>query len=330
VSARVGGAVAACLVAVPLLVIAGVMGVASSMYGASSPSPAAVADIPAEYLALYQQAAATCPGLDWSVLAAVGKIETDHGRSPLPGVGSGENQAGAAGPMQFLAATFDAVTARHPLPPGGSHPPSRYDPHDAIFAAAHYLCDNGADTRGGSAGVRAALYAYNHSEHYVQDVLDTASGYRRDAVPDPAAAGAGCGDGHPIRATNTATLAAINYACGQRGLPYLWGGDGPDHGEAGFDCSGLTTAAYAAAGITLPRTARTQYLAGPHVPEGLPLLPGDLVFYGTAAMIHHVGLYLRDGQMINAPSYGRPVQVGPYRWTGDDYAGATRPTGPLP
>ena len=61
----------------------------------------------------------------------------------------------------------------------------------------------------------------------------------------------------------------------------MWGGNGPANGDVGFDCSGLTSAAYAAAGIALPRTAATQYLAGPHVHPDAALLPGDLLFYGT-------------------------------------------------
>lgn len=135
----------------------------------------------------------------------------------------------------------------------------------------------------------------------------------------------GTGDCNAITAPNPATAAAINYACGQRGLPYVWGGNGEEDG--GFDCSGLTKAAYAAAGITLPRTAHTQYHAGPHVPAGQPLLPGDLVFYGNPnTKIHHVGLYLGGGLMVDAPDRGQVVKVEPYRHRGDDYAGATRPT----
>jgi cell wall-associated NlpC family hydrolase len=134
----------------------------------------------------------------------------------------------------------------------------------------------------------------------------------------------GTGDCNNIQAPNPATLTAINYACGQRGLPYVWGGNGAEDG--GFDCSGLTTAAYGAAGITLPRTAHTQFQAGPRVPDGQPLLPGDLVFYGNPnTKIHHVGLYIGGDLMINAPKFGQPVQIEPYRYNGDDYAGATRP-----
>ena len=76
----------------------------------------------------------------------------------------------------------------------------------------------------------------------------------------------------------------------------------------------------------LPRAARTQYAAGPRVPDGQPLLSGDLVFYGTSGNIHHVGLYLGGGQVIHAPTRGQSVMIAPYRnQKGDDYFGATRP-----
>jgi cell wall-associated NlpC family hydrolase len=123
----------------------------------------------------------------------------------------------------------------------------------------------------------------------------------------------------------SAAAAAIAFALNQRGLPYVWGGDGPAAGDAGFDCSGLTKASYRAAGIELPRTAHTQYYAGPHVPDGAPLEPGDLVFYGVPQRVHHVGLYLGGGRMVNAPDFGKPVQIAYVRYPGDDYVGATRP-----
>jgi cell wall-associated NlpC family hydrolase len=215
--------------------------------------------------------------------------------------------------MQFLSGSFAGVLARHQLPPVGVIPPSRYNPHDAIYAAAYYLCDNGV-RRG---DLHAAIFSYNHADWYVRQVLDQAKQYA------DAAASVGTGDCNAIQATNAVALTAINYACGQRGLPYVWGGNGPQ--EGGFDCSGLTVAAYRAAGITLPRTAHAQFRAGPRVPDGQPLLPGDLVFYGTAAHIHHVGLYIGGGVMVDAPDVGQTVKVEPYRYRGDDYAGATRP-----
>ena len=76
---------------------------------------------------------------------------------------------------------------------------------------------------------------------------------------------------------------------------YVWGGNGPGQGDVGFDCSGLITAAYATAGVGLPRTAHTQFLATRHLaPESLQ--PGGLVFYGNpSTKIHHVGLYIGNG-----------------------------------
>lgn len=118
---------------------------------------------------------------------------------------------------------------------------------------------------------------------------------------------------------------AVGAALAQLGTPYEWGGDGPAAGDTGFDCSGLTHHAYAVAGVAIPRTAHTQYYAGPGVPDGMPLQPGDLVFYGVPERVYHVGLYLGDGTMVNAPRRGEPVQVARYRYHGDEYLGATRP-----
>ncbi|WP_338053021.1 C40 family peptidase [Pseudonocardia broussonetiae] len=118
---------------------------------------------------------------------------------------------------------------------------------------------------------------------------------------------------------------AVGAALDQLGTPYEWGGDGPAAGDTGFDCSGLTHHAYAVAGVAIPRTAHTQYYAGAGVPDGMPLQPGDLVFYGVPERVYHVGLYLGDGTMVNAPSRGKPVQVAQYRYPGDEYLGATRP-----
>ncbi|GAA3040874.1 NlpC/P60 family protein [Actinokineospora globicatena] len=315
--------VAAGLLLIPVLVGNAVAAVVEALFGDSSDTltlancATPIADIPPDYCLLYVTAAPDCPGLPWTVLAAIGKVETDHGRSPLPGVRDGENSAGAGGPMQFLASTFASVVAAHQLPPGGASPPSRYNPSDAIHAAAFLLCDNGV-RRG---DLRAAIFAYNHDDKYVDKVLAQAAAYLQAVI-----GGTGSGDCNAIQTPNPAALTAINYACGQRGLPYQWGGNGPSQGDAGFDCSGLTTAAYAAAGIVLPRTAHTQFHAGPRVPDGQPLLPGDLVFYGTPTKIHHVGLYLGGGLMIDAPEFGQVVKIEPYRYNGDDYAGATRPT----
>jgi len=141
--------------------------------GDVAPSTAAAA-IPPAMLALYEEAAATCPGLPWTVLAAIGTIESDNGTSVLPGVHSGANAAGAEGPMQFEPATFAAYD--EPVPPGGADPPSPYDAVDSVNAAARLLCADGA--RDGF-DLDAAIFAYNHDEAYVSEVLSLAAQYAR-------------------------------------------------------------------------------------------------------------------------------------------------------
>jgi hypothetical protein len=142
----------------------------------STPSSAARADVPRGYLALYRAAAPRhCPGLSWSVLAGVGKVESDHGRARLPGVRSGWNSAGAAGPMQFGIGVGRAGNAWARFGADYDHDgrTSVYDPGDAIPAAARYLCDAGAPRR-----LDAALYAYNPSSSYVARVKRLARRYR--------------------------------------------------------------------------------------------------------------------------------------------------------
>ena len=131
---------------------------------AGGPSMQALDTIPPAYLTLYLDAARTCPGLPWAVLAGIGKVESDHGQSTAPGVHSGANYAGAEGPMQFEPATFAqyAVNADAPAKL------SPYDPADAIYTAAAMLCANGAAS-GTQAGIRQAIYAYNHAQWYVTE-----------------------------------------------------------------------------------------------------------------------------------------------------------------
>jgi peptidoglycan DL-endopeptidase CwlO len=115
--------------------------------------------------------------------------------------------------------------------------------------------------------------------------------------------------------------AAVRWALAQLGDPYQWGATGPDR----FDCSGLTSSAYRAAGVSIPRVSRAQWGAGPHVAVA-NLLPGDLVFYadnpGNPATIHHVGMYIGNGLMVHAPHTGDVVRVASI-WR-ESYAGATR------
>jgi cell wall-associated NlpC family hydrolase len=123
-------------------------------------------------------------------------------------------------------------------------------------------------------------------------------------------------------ASSPAAATALAAAEALEGHPYQWGGTGP----IGYDCSGMTGAAYAAAGIHLPRTAAQQYLSGPHVPLA-DLEPGDLLFWAfdpaDPATIHHTAIYAGNGLMVSADHTGDTVRLQPVWW--DGYAGATRP-----
>lgn len=115
---------------------------------------------------------------------------------------------------------------------------------------------------------------------------------------------------------------AIAYAQAQLGKPYQWGGTGPN----GYDCSGLTMRSYQAAGIALPRTAETQWSVGAAVPTD-QLSPGDLVFFNpgeqVAGLPGHVGIYLGNGLMIDAPHTGTVIRIEPVAGFGG-YLGARR------
>ena len=106
----------------------------------------------------------------------------------------------------------------------------------------------------------------------------------------------------PISAPNGGAGAAIAAAQSVLGTPYRWAGSSP----GGFDCSGLTSWAWAHAGVSLPHSSGGQYAATQRVPIS-QLQPGDLVFYGSP--IHHVGLYIGGGQMIHSPHTGDVVRV---------------------
>ena len=115
-------------------------------------------------------------------------------------------------------------------------------------------------------------------------------------------------------ATNVGTT-ALRAALTQRGKPYVWGAAGPDS----YDCSGLVMWAFAQEGISLPHYTGSQWNSGMHVSRN-DLQPGDLVFFFPD--ISHVGIYLGNGLMVDAPSTGQVVQVQPVFW--DAYVGAVR------
>ncbi len=123
-------------------------------------------------------------------------------------------------------------------------------------------------------------------------------------------------------APTSAASHAVLFAVDQLGVPYRWGGDG--RADGGFDCSGLTRAAYAFAAVRIPRLAQAQFDAGPKLPPSDPVEPGDLVFFGSSTLnVTHVGLALGQGEMIDAPHSGAVVRIE-HIWTGE-LVGATRP-----
>ncbi|HEY8374405.1 MAG TPA: C40 family peptidase [Pseudonocardiaceae bacterium] len=118
-------------------------------------------------------------------------------------------------------------------------------------------------------------------------------------------------------APTEAAQRAVEFALSQLGKPYVWGATGPD----AYDCSGLVQTAYYHAGVQLPRVSWQQWRSGAYVPLD-QAQPGDLVFYSDPDHpnpdgIHHVGMYLGNGQMVEAPYRGEPVRISPIdRWPG--------------
>jgi peptidoglycan DL-endopeptidase CwlO len=296
-------------------------------------SAEAVNSIPADYLKWYRHVGAQF-SVPWTVLAGIGKVESDHGRTTLPGVHSGANAFGAAGPMQIgISGAAGNQWGGAPVHPAsetvtgvatnedGKPTVSVYDPADAIAGAAKYLLAHGAQN-----SIPAAIFAYNHLDSYVQAVMGWAStyasgGFTVSAVsPNGAAAAAGSGAGSSCTGTgtldalitpNAAVATAIQFAQQQLGKPYLWGGTGPD----AFDCSGLVMMAYRAAGINIERTSQQQWASEPKVPP-VQVAAGDLVFFagadGTLTAPGHVGLVIGKGKMIEAYATGFPVRISTF------------------
>ena len=161
------------LLFVTFAILTGSVGVLAGNWGglarpAAAAPAAAAGDIPVEYLALYQSAGRAF-ALDWPVLAAVGRVESDHGRLTAD---CKPNDAGAIGPMQFLPASFAKASTW-----AGLADADICDPADAIPAAAAYLREYGAPD-----DWRRALFAYNHSPAYVDLVLAWAARYGHATV----------------------------------------------------------------------------------------------------------------------------------------------------
>jgi len=180
-----------------------------------SVSAFARAAIPPGYLRLFLLAGRRF-GVSWAVLAAIGEVECDDGRDPAPSCtheGS-VNAAGAGGPMQFLASTW----AVYGVDGDGDGRRDRWDPADAIFSAANYLRASGAP-----GDYRRAIFAYNHSEAYVQQVLTLAARYAGHAESRPAPE-AGVGEAELVERLQGATPTPVRLTAGEHAT--LAPGDG--------------------------------------------------------------------------------------------------------
>ncbi|MEU3872541.1 MULTISPECIES: NlpC/P60 family protein [Streptomyces] len=162
---------------------------------------------------------------------------------------------------------------------------------------------------------RQLLDRLSAAERTAVGAADTATSAAPAAADTAAGAAAGAQEA-VSQAVQGRAARAVAFAYAALGKPYVWGATGPD----AFDCSGLTQAAWQAAGVSLPRTTYTQINAGRRIARS-QLAPGDLVFFYSG--ISHVGLYVGDGKMIHAPHPGAPVRVAPI----DEmpFAGASRP-----
>jgi cell wall-associated NlpC family hydrolase len=154
-----------------------------------------------------------------------------------------------------------------------------------------------------------------------QDTLDSLTATQQQQVLAGGLGGGGTTSGTYTGPTGTQADTAVQFVYNQLGCPYVYGGTGPCNN--GFDCSGLVQAAWAAAGISIPRDTYEQWAALPHV-SASSIEPGDLLYYNGEG---HVAMYVGGGYIIDAPSSGYDVEKIPMStsWYADNFDGAARP-----
>nr|WP_030804225.1 bifunctional lytic transglycosylase/C40 family peptidase [Streptomyces sp. NRRL F-2799] len=315
-----GGAAIGLGLSFVMLLVVGVYIVAGNLAGGAAAGGVGLAKgaVPAAYQTLVQKWGNLCPAINPALLAA--QLYQESGFNP-----GARSPAKAQGIAQFIPGTW----ATHGVDGDGDGDRDVWDPDDAIPSAASYDCElakyvkdvPGDVSANMLAAYNAGAYAviryggvppYRETRNYVKTITTLAKSFAAPvARVDPSRQAAG----------------AIAYAQSKLGTPYLWGGTGTAAQSGRFDCSGLTQASYDKVGIKLPRVANDQYNAGPH-PARNELLPGDLVFFShdptDSRAIHHVGIYVGGGYMIDAPRTGAVIRFDPI--DGGDYFGATRVT----
>ncbi|MFJ5922847.1 NlpC/P60 family protein [Kitasatospora sp. NPDC092948] len=277
--------------------------------------------VPAQYRAQIQKWGALCPEISAPMLAA--QLYQESGFDPLA-----KSPAKAYGMAQFLESTW----ATYGTDGNGDGKPDIWNPDDAIASAATYDCALARDVAkvpgdrqaNMLAAYNAGPYAviqfhgvppYSETQGYVKNIRALAQSFT--APPDPGVQ----------LALSKEAAGAIYYAQSKLGIDYMWGGTGQTWEDGRFDCSGLMQAAFKSVGIDLPRVANDQWYSGPH-PSRDQLRPGDLVFFANdledPRTIHHVGIYVGGGYMIDAPHTGAKVRYDTINQR--DYIGATRVT----
>lgn len=246
---------------------------------------------------------------------------------------------GASGAYQFIDSTW-AANAKAAGFGAYAGRPARTAPPSVQDAVAAHMAES--------------YYGHYHTWGDVAESWYDPSLVGRNVVPDPQAGNtesvtgygsqilammgqAPAEDRYSPNAGNAGNV--VQIAASQIGTPYQWGGESP---KRAFDCSGLVQWTYRQAGVDLPRVAQTQYDATAKLAPNAALAPGDLLFFGQGPnRITHVGLYVGDGYMVDAPHSGAdvrtdlvfPALVGrqsgtPGRSSWGDYVGATRPLDP--
>jgi hypothetical protein len=313
--------------------LGGFAGTTETVEAVDNPSALALAEIPPEYLRLYE-AAAKRYGLDWAILAGIGKVECDHGRNPDPSCTKegAENYAGAGGPMQFEAKTWAeyGVDAE-----GQSGSPDRWNPADAIFSAANYLHASGAP-----GDYKKAIFAYNKETAYVEEVESWAAKYRGSpgSSPQPAGgAGTGArvsgssptpiefipgeraeldpGDGHlalipeGVPATVQAMLVAGNEL---QELPYGHDGHPDPLGATEEDCSSTVNYVLYRSGVRpIEEIIKDNPLAQDYPTWGDPGPGRWVTIYATAGPEPHVFIVIAGLRLDTV--FGEGTDVGPNR-----------------
>jgi cell wall-associated NlpC family hydrolase len=270
------------------------------------------APVPDWVRTLVEKYAGQCPQVTASLLAA--QLYTESSFNP-----KAVSPVGAEGIAQFMPATW-AIYGKDGDGDGKKDP---FDPSDAIDAQAAYDCTLAEEVRGvpgdstdnmlaaynaGSGAVIEynGIPPYSETRNYVTSIRDLAAKW---AAPSSTVASGGAAK----------AIAAAKTALGSW---YQWGGDcqAPYTGQDGCDCSALMKMAWGAAGVNLPRTTYDQVDSGTAVTSISQLQPGDLLFEtgsdGTPQSPGHVGMYIGDSEVIEAPHTGAQVRIDPLSdWT---------------